>query len=187
MKLTFKRLTPETWDSFANLFGEKGACAGCWCMFWRIPRKQFDANKSADNKKMMKALVRSGAIPGIIAFDGKTPIGWCAFAPRSEYVRLANSRILKPVDDEEVWSVSCFFIDRAYRNKGVATALLRSAAKEAKRMGAKILEGYPVEPKDGKRYPPAFAWHGVPAIFLGAGFREVERRSATRPIMRLGL
>ena len=187
MKLTFKRLSVDTWDAFADLFGEKGACAGCWCMFWRIPRKQFDSNKSADNKRLMKALVRKGSMPGMIAFDGKTPVGWCAFAPRTDYTRLANSRILKPVDEAEVWSVSCFFIDRDYREKGVATALLKAAAKEAKKMGAGTLEGYPVEPKEGKRYPPAFAWHGVPAIFESAGFREVARRSPTRPIMRLEL
>jgi GNAT superfamily N-acetyltransferase len=187
MKLTFKRLSPETWDAFAELFGEKGACAGCWCMFWRIPRKQFDSNKSAGNKKLMKALVTKGAMPGIIAFDGKTAVGWCAFAPRSEYTRLANSRILKPIDETEVWSVSCFFIDPNYRGEGVATALLKASVKEAKKMGARVLEGYPVEPKGGKRYPPAFAWHGVPAIFRSAGFTEAARRSETRPIMRLEL
>jgi len=156
-------------------------------MFWRIPRKEFDSNNSAGNKKLMKALVRKGNVPGIIAFDGETPVGWCAFAPREDYTRLANSRILKPVDDKPVWSVSCFFIETRYRGRGVATALLGAAVEDAKRRGARILEGYPVEPAKGKRYPPAFAWHGVPAIFASAGFKEVERRSPTRPIMRLEL
>jgi GNAT superfamily N-acetyltransferase len=187
MKLKFKPLAEGTWNDFAELFGEKGACAGCWCMFWRIPRKVFDSNKSADNKRLMKKLVAGGGSTGIIAFDGDKPVGWCSFAPRGEYTRLGGSRILKPVDDKEVWSVSCFFIERAYRGKGVATSLLSAAVKDAKKRGAKILEGYPVEPKEDKKYPPAFAWHGVPAIFKSAGFREVARRSPTRPIMRLEL
>lgn len=185
MKLNFRPLTPDCWDDFARLFGEKGACAGCWCMFWRIPRKQFDSNGSADNKRLMKKLVSAGTVPGIIAFDGDIPVGWCSISPRGEYTALERSRILKPVDLREVWSVSCFFIDRNYRGKGVASALLEAAVKHAKKRGAKIVEGYPVEPKKDKRYPPAFAWHGVTAIFEKSGFREVARRSPTRPIMRL--
>jgi GNAT superfamily N-acetyltransferase len=187
MKLRFKPLSRETWNEFEELFGEKGGCAGCWCMFWRIPGKQFDTNESSDNKKLMKRLVTKGGRPGIIAFDGDRAVGWCSFSPREEYTRLERSRILRPVDDKEVWSVSCFFIDRNYRGKGVATSLLSAAVRAAKKRGAKILEGYPVEPKDGKQYPPAFAWHGVPAIFKSAGFKEVARRSPTRPIMRLEL
>ena len=187
MNLTFKPLTESEWNSFETLFGEKGACAGCWCMYWRISRKEFESNRSPDNKRLMKGLVKKGSMPGIIAFEEGKPVGWCAFAPRSEYVRLANSRILKPVDDKEVWSVSCFFIEKGSRGKGVATELLKAAAEEAKRMGADLLEGYPVDPEEGKRYPPAFAWHGLAAIFVAAGFREVERRSPSRPIMRLEL
>lgn len=185
MKLTFKRLSKDTWKPFERLFGEKGACAGCWCMYWRLRARDFESNGSADNKKLMKSLVWKGAVPGIIAFDGDVPVGWCAFAPRSEYIRLENSRILKPVDDREVWSVSCFFIDKGYRGKGVASSLLKAAVEEARKMGARTIEGYPVEPRDGKRYPAAFAWHGVPAIFDRAGFTEIERRSETRPIMRI--
>ena len=185
MKLSYQPLTPSVWDDFSELFGKNGACAGCWCMYWRIPRKEFDKNKSPGNKRLMKELVDGGSVPGIIAYDGDTPVGWCAFAPREDYPALKRSRILKPVDDREVWSISCFFVQRSYRGKHVASALLKEAARQAKMGGAKLLEGYPVEPKEGKRYPPAFAWHGVTKIFQSAGFEEVERRSPTRPIMRL--
>lgn len=185
MELKFRPLTPALWEEFERLFGEKGGCAGCWCMYWRLTRKEFEAGSGEANKKAMKAIVGGGSVPGIIAFDGDTPAGWCAVAPRSEYSALERSKILKPVDDQEVWSVSCFFIDRKYRGKGVASALLKAAVRHASDRGAKIVEGYPVEPKDGKRYPPAFAWHGVSEIFLRAGFREVARRSETRPIMRI--
>lgn len=185
MNLDFRPLTNEEWGAFEKLFGEKGACAGCWCMFWRLPRKEFDENGSPGNKKEMKALVDGGSVPGIIAFEDDEPVGWCSVSPRSEYTALARSRILKPVDDEDVWSVTCFFIDRRYRGKGVASGLLKEAVRHAFRNGAKIVEGYPVEPEKGKRYPPTFAWHGVKKIFDKAGFREVQRRSPTRPIMRI--
>ena len=110
-------------------------------------------------------------------------IGWCAVAPREEYSRLARSRVLKPVDDKEVWSVVCFFIRSAYRKKGISAGLLKAAVEFAAERGAKIVEGYPIEPKSDS-YPPVYAWTGFAGAFKKTGFKEVERRSLTRPIMR---
>lgn len=152
-------------------------------MFWRLPRKQFDAGKGAGNKRALKRLVSTGREPGLIAYLKREPVGWCALAPRQEYVVLERSRILKPVDDQPVWSVSCLFIKKGYRRRGVSTLLLRAALEFAAKQGARIVEGYPVEPSMEKM-PDPFLWHGIPSAFLRAGFREVERRSRTRPIMR---
>jgi GNAT superfamily N-acetyltransferase len=152
-------------------------------MFWRVPRKQFDADKGAKNKRALQKLVTNGGRPGIIAYRGKEPIGWCAIAPREQYVALERSRILKPVDDQPVWSISCLFVEKQYRRQGVSTKLLRAAVDFAARQGAKVVEGYPVEPTMSKM-PDPFLWHGVPSAFLAAGFEEVLRRSKTRPIMR---
>jgi GNAT superfamily N-acetyltransferase len=135
----------------------------------------------------MKSLVEAGKKPGILAFDGKTPVGWCAVAPRESYPSLARSGVLKPVDDQPVWSIACLFIEKSYRKQGVATALLEAAAGHARAQGVAIIEGYPVEPKTGQDIPAAFAWTGVPKSFARAGFCEVARRSPTRPIMRLVL
>ena len=187
LPLSFHALTPEYWDDFVFLFGERGACGGCWCMLWRLTRKQFEAQKGVGNKKAMKAIVDSGEIPGVLAFDDQTPVGWCAVAPRDRYPALSRSRILKPLDDRPSWAIACFFIEKSYRQKGVATALLQFAATYARSKGAQRLEGYPVEPKKNKHIPPAFAWTGIPQPFLRAGFKEVARRSPTRPIMRLDL
>ena len=55
------------------------------------------------------------------------------------------------------------------------------------RRGATLLEGYPVEPRSDRDIPAAFAWTGIPKVFLRAGFKEVARRSPTRPIMRLAI
>jgi len=183
LKLTFRPATPERWDDLEELFGERGACGGCWCMFWRLTRKQFDAGKGAGNKRALKRLVSTGREPGLIAYLKREPIGWCALAPRQDYVALERSRILKPVDDQPVWSVSCLFIKKGYRRRGVSTLLLRAALEFAAKHGARIVEGYPVEPAMEKM-PDPFLWHGIPSAFLRAGFREVERRSRTRPIMR---
>lgn len=183
LKLTFRPATRDRWGHLEELFGERGACGGCWCMFWRLPRKQFDAGKGVGNKRALKRLVSTGREPGLIAYLKREPIGWCALAPRQDYVALERSRILKPLDDQPVWSVSCLFIKKGYRRRGVSTLLLRAALEFAAKHGARIVEGYPVEPSMEKM-PDPFLWHGIPSAFLRAGFREVERRSPTRPIMR---
>lgn len=155
-------------------------------MAWRQTRSQYDANKGDNNRLAFKKIVRSGAEPGVLAYDRATPIGWCAIAPREQYTALQRSRTLKPVDERPVWSVSCFFITRRYRRSGVSVRLLNAAVEFARKRGAKMIEGYPVIATTGK-LPDAFAWTGVPGTFLKAGFKEVARPSRTRPIMRLEL
>ncbi len=175
-------LTLDRWRDLEALFGPRGACGGCWCMYWRLTHAAFETKKGAGNKRAFKSVVRSDERPGLIAYDGDEPIGWIALAPRDAYPRLARSRVLKPVDDQPVWSVTCFFVAKEYRRSGVSARLLKAAVRYAKACGAKIIEGYPVEPK--KNTPDPFAYVGLASTFRSAGFDEVARRSPTRPIMR---
>ena len=181
---TFHPLTPERWPDLEKLFGPRGACAGCWCMYWRLLRQQFSAQQGEPNREGLKSLVDSGSIPGLLAYSADAPIGWCAIAPRTEFPVLARSRILKPVDDQPVWSVVCFFVSRAHRRQGLTIQLLKAAIDYAATCGARIVEGYPVDPRHGKS-PDVFVYTGLYSAFKQAGFTEVARRSETRPIMRL--
>ena len=156
-------------------------------MLWRLTRKQFKAQKGEGNKLAMKTLINSGEVPGILAYHNAKAIGWCAIAPRSSYPALSRSRVLKPIDERACWSVSCFFIEKGYRQKGVSIELLRAATEYARSQGVELVEGYPVEPKAEKNIPPVFAWTGISKAFLQIGFKEVARRSPTRPIMRMEL
>ena len=131
----------------------------------------------------MRTLVENGTDPGILAYAGEQAVGWCSVAPREEFVRLGTSRILKQVDDVPVWSISCLFIRRNYRNRGVSVAILKAAIDFVAERGGTVVEGYPVEPKSAAM-PPAFAWTGIASAYRRAGFREHRRGSATRPIMR---
>ena len=113
-KIEFHPLTYERWPDFELLFGEKGACGGCWCMWWRLKRSEFEKQKGKGNKQMMKKLIKSGEIPGIIAYYDNQPVGWCSISPRERFYALERSRILKRIDDKPVWSVVCFFIAKPY-------------------------------------------------------------------------
>lgn len=184
--LEFHLLTPERWLDFERLFGKRGAAGGCWCMWWRLPGKEFDAGKGEGNRRAMKAIVDAGRVPGLLAYHRGQPVGWCAVAPRAEYVRLERSRILARVDEEVVWSAVCFYVAKSYRRKGVALRLLKAAVEYVRSRGGKIVEGYAVEPKKSST-PDLFAYHGLASMFRSAGFKEVARRSETRPIMRYAI
>ena len=128
-------------------------------------------------------MVEQNQTVGVLAYIDNKPIGWCAVAPREVYVRLENSRVLKSIDSEPVWSITCFFIAKSHRRQGISLELLKGVINYCESKGVKIIEGYPVVPY-GEQIPAAFAWTGIPSAFAKAGFVEVERRSKTKPIMR---
>ncbi len=178
-------LTPARWNDLVALFGPRGACGGCWCMWFRVPRAAFAAGKGEGNKRRLRSLLQRGVPLGVLAYRGRTPVGWCAVAPRTDYPQLARSRVLAPVDAQPVWSATCFFVAREARRQGVTRALLEGAAAFAARHGARMLEAYPVDAR--ARQADAFVYHGIASTFEAAGWREVARRSPTRPIVRLAL
>jgi GNAT superfamily N-acetyltransferase len=185
-RLDFHPVTQERWDDLETLFGARGACGGCWCMYWRLGRKEFHHSKGTGNKRALHRLVSRGKEPGILAYANGRPVGWCALGPRDSFPALGRSRILAPVDKAPVWSAPCLFVARDHRRRGLSVALLKAACRLARKRGATAVEGYPVEPKRGL-LPDAFAWTGLASAFRTAGFREVLRRSPTRPIMRRSL
>ena len=182
-KLTVHPLTPARWDDFAELFGPNGACAGCWCMFWRRSKKEWTSGQGEGNRRAMHALVRSGAKPGLLAYAEGKPVGWVSVAPRTTFPGLATARTLKPPDDKPVWSVSCLFVRRDWRGRGVSVSLLEAAATFVQKQGGRIVEGYPRDTGAG-RQAAVFIWNGTVEVFRRAGFKEIARPTPTRAIMR---
>jgi GNAT superfamily N-acetyltransferase len=183
--LSFAPLTPERLADFETLFGPRGAVGGCWCMYWRLPGPVYEAGKGEPNRQAHRRLVEAGVVPGILAYAGDEAVGWCSFAPRADYLRLARSRNLKAVDDAPVWSIGCFFIRKDQRGRGLSLGLLCAAVETIAARGGRIIEGYPID-KAGEM-PEVFAWTGFMDTYRRAGFVEVARRAETRPIMRLTL
>jgi GNAT superfamily N-acetyltransferase len=186
LDLHFSPLTPDRWPDFEQLFGPRGAYGGCWCMWWRSTRREFEERGGEGNRGAMKALVDSGEVPGILAYHGGEPVGWCSVAPREQYGALERSRVLKRLDDRPVWSIVCFFVAGEYRGQGVAEALIQAAVEYVRRQGGTVVEAYPTQPK-AERLPSVSSFMGMPAMFERAGFVECARPSASRVVMRYDL
>ena len=179
MRFAIYPLTPELWPALEDLFGEHWPVDGCWCMYWRIGndyrKKPGDANKAA-----LCELVKRGPPPGLLAFDGDLAVGWCQLTPRAALLWLDRTWRLKRVDDVPVWSLSCFYIRKGYRKRGVTSALIAAALDVAKRAGAPALEAYPLDAK----LTPSASGAGYVSTLQRAGFKIVARHVPARPIVR---
>lgn len=181
MKLTVRPLTPDRWPALEDLFGKHGASNGCWCMYWRIGSAYRHRPRSR-NKVALRRLVKRGPPPGLLAFDGDVAVGWCQLTPRDDLPWLKRKPALGPVDELPVWALSCFYVRRGYRRRGVMSALIAAAVKAARRAAAPALEAYPVD--TGAPRSTGNVFTGTASAFARAGFREIARRTPSRPVMR---
>jgi GNAT superfamily N-acetyltransferase len=139
IELSIKPISQDLWTDFEELFGLNGACGGCWCMYWKLRCKAYDESRGSAARQMHKSIVDAGTVTGLLAYAREEVVGWVAVEPRREYEKLAHSHILKPVDDQPVWSVSCFYVAKGYRRQGVTVSLLKAAVRHVKRMGGRIV------------------------------------------------
>ncbi|HLI64805.1 MAG TPA: GNAT family N-acetyltransferase [Caulobacteraceae bacterium] len=177
MPLTVRPLSPALWPALEEVMPD--GARGCWCMYWRIGR-HYRGRSAAENRAGLRAVVEAGPPPGLIAFDGETPVGWCQVGPRADLPELARAWRLAPVDDLPVWALSCLYTRKGYRRAGVTAALIEAAVEAARRAGAPALEAYPF---DRERSPSATGT-GFASTFARLGFEVVARRIPARPIMR---
>jgi GNAT superfamily N-acetyltransferase len=177
-------VTAERWADLETLFGEKGAFSGCWCQFWRMSRAEYRRLDGEGHKAAMCELVSKNEVPGILAYVDGQPAGWCSIGPREDFRALENSRTLKQVDDQPVWSIVCFFVAKPFRGRGLLVELLRGAVTYAAQEGALVVEAYPVDASDGPVHGGTRGYMGLISAFRRAGFVEVARRSPRQAVMR---
>jgi len=181
-ELEFKPVTPDKWADLETLFSERGVQNGCWCMYWRIKRKEVEQNYGAGNKDRLKGIVESGQVPGILAYHQENPVGWCSVAPREDFPVVLRSPTLKPVDDKPAWSITCFFVTRPYRASGLTHLLIKAAVRYAKEHGARVIEAYPIDVHAKSIEYDLYS--GLNTTFEKEGFVEAFRRSQRKSIMR---
>ena len=188
-QITVRPATPERWPELEAFFGPQGAYSNCWCAFFRVSSKEFEAgcrDRGNGNRELLKRLTLEGAVPGLLAYLGDQPVGWVSVAPREQYVRVQNSRLLRapaPEPDDDVWSVVCFWAPKHQRGQGVADHLLQGALDHAYASGASAVEGYPVD--TSRKWSGASSiYHGTVSQFERAGFTLIRRPSETRAVMR---
>ncbi len=188
MELLVHPVTAERWPDLEALFGPKGAFANCWCMAWRMERKEFNRLPGEEKRAALHELTCTNKVPGLLAYEDGRPIGWCSAGPREQFAALENSRSLKRIDDQPVWSIVCFYVAKKARRRGVMAALLRGVLAYAAQQGAHIVEGYPLDMESpqlaGQNLKGYAGFMGIASVYREAGFVEAGRASETQLIMR---
>lgn len=178
--LISRPLTPERFGHIEEVFGEAGAARRCFCVHWRRPDGGFRDGRL--NRDRFADRVNRGRPPGLVGYLDEIPVGWVQVGPRDEFPTIERSRLLKPIDDAETWSINCFVTRVGYRRRGIASALLGAALAFARDEGGTLIEGYPV---DGERASAVDYFTGTFGMFQDEGFIEILRRDPTRPIVRV--
>jgi GNAT superfamily N-acetyltransferase len=149
-------------------------------MYWRIG-SAYRKQDTETNKAEFREMVEQGPPPGLLAFDGDLAVGWCQLTPRDSLPWLDRTWRLKRIDDVPVWSISCLYVRKGYRRRGITSALIEAAVKAAKAAGAPAVEAYPLDATQ----TPSASGTGYASTFARAGFKVVVRHTPPRPIMRL--
>jgi len=171
-----KPLDPTTWSDFTVLVGRhNGVWGGCWCMSFH-PEGVGRGKTAVQNRAEKECRVRQGAAHAALVYDGSACVGWCQFGSPDELPRIKHQRAYREgLTRLPSWRITCLFVDKAYRGRGVAAAALRGALQEIARLGGGTVESYP-EDVAGRSVSSSFLHNGSVAMFEGQGFER------TRPI-----
>jgi GNAT superfamily N-acetyltransferase len=190
-----RELSPATWPDFERFFSRHGGVGGCWCIYYQRPRggtmKHLTLNeRRAKNKRDKKSLTNQGKAHGVLLYDGDNAIGWCAYAPKEEFPRIDNGRNYRRLDlqdePEKLWRITCFFVDKDYRRKGVANIALRAALDSIKANGGGVVEAYPVTHKSAKAWSKwsNWFWFGTESMYEREDFKAVNTLGPNHVLMR---
>jgi ribosomal protein S18 acetylase RimI-like enzyme len=173
MSFKIRPLGPETWEPYAALIGRHGGVwGGCWCMGFHEKGPSWGVS-SEGNRAEKEALVREGRAHAALVFDAEVCVGWCQYGPPAELPRIKHRKALgaEAVPD---WRITCFFVDKAARGRGVAEAALGGALGLIAAAGGGVVESMPEE-AGGRKVSGSFLWNAEIGMFDRAGFARVRK------------
>jgi len=172
--LATRPLDPTTWPDFAALVERhNGVWGGCWCMAFH--EEGANTGGADAHRAAKQARVREGRAHAALVYADGLCVGWCQFGPTAELPRIKHGKAyaagLEALPD---WRITCLFVDKAHRKRGVASAALGGALAEIERLGGGVVESYP-EDTAGRSVSSSFLHNGNVAMFEAAGFARQRR------------
>jgi GNAT superfamily N-acetyltransferase len=106
-------------------------------------------------------------------------VGWCQYGSPEELPRIYHRKEYEtgPVKLPD-YRLTCLFVDKAYRRKGVSAVALRGALDLVRQAGGSVVEAYPHDTQ-GKRVSASFLYNGTRSLFEHAGF-NLDRPKGTK-------
>jgi GNAT superfamily N-acetyltransferase len=175
MSFRISALDATTWEDFARLAGDHhGVWDGCWCLGFHEEGRN-GVHSPEQRRALKEKRVREGRAHAALVFDGQQCVGWCQFGPTDELPRIKHQKAYREgLGELPDWRITCFFVGRTHRHRGVADAALAGALQEIIRLGGGTVESYP-EDTSGRKVSGSFLNNGTLQMFERHGFRRNRR------------
>ena len=187
--LVVRGLSVQTWPAFEDL-GRRhnGVWGGCWCTWFHRETHSApgSSTRTADDSRDFKHhLVETGCAHAAMVFDGDRAVGWAQYGSPAELPGIAHRKeYLQGVDVLPDYRITCFFIDKAYRRRGVSAVALAGALDLIAEAGGGVVEAYPQDTQ-GKRVSASFLYNGIRSLFEDAGFRYLRPKGKSHCVMTI--
>ncbi|WP_404432369.1 GNAT family N-acetyltransferase [Microbacterium lacus] len=190
-EIVIRPATADRFDDAQHALTGGGDGAGCQCAWWTLTNAQFQSTTKEERRDLLRDETRREVPPALIAYVDGEAAGWVRVGPRVAQPRLARTRAIAsgmqgPLDDEEIWAISCFVVRREFRSQGLNTQLLDAAVDFARDRGARVVEGYPID-TSAKKHSSNELFHGTLSVFERQGFTEIARPKPDRVVVSLAL
>ncbi len=187
MNFTVKPLSKDTWEDFAKLVEiHNGVWGGCWCI-WFHQSDTIKRTTPEGNKNLKKQLVETDRAHAALVYDGDNCIAWCQYGSPQELPAIYHKKQVETT--EYIWPdyrITCLFVHKDYRKKGVAKIAVEGALTLMKNAGGGIVEAYPQDAGDQKG-SSSFLYNGTRAMFESLGFEFIGPKGKNHGIMRKNL
>jgi GNAT superfamily N-acetyltransferase len=170
MAVTTRALDASTWSHFAKLVEDhNGVWGGCWCLGFHEEGRS-GIHTAEQRRALKEARVRDGRAHAALAFDDARCVGWCQFGATEELPRIKHQKAYREgLVELPDWRITCFFVARTHRHRGVAGIALAGALAEIARLGGGTVESYPEDTSD-RDVSGSFLHNGTVAMFERQGF-----------------
>jgi GNAT superfamily N-acetyltransferase len=180
-------LTPETWPAFDDLvIRHNGIFGGCYCI-WFHPDGPDRGQGREGNRQLKKSYVEKGEAHAALVFDGDEAVAWAEYGTPTELPSLHH---LKQYDAEKVvdpdWRITCVFVDRRHRRRGVTELAIRGALDLIAEAGGGVVESYPHDlTEQTKKMSSSFLYNGTRRLYERLGFTYVRPKGLKNCVMAL--
>ncbi len=181
--LSIKALNAETWKDFERLVEKhNGVWGGCWCTAFH-PKSPEQKRSAEGTKSYKKKLVQEDSAHAALVFDGDICVAWCQFGPPQELPNIYHKKEVASKMTVPDWRITCIFVDRDYRKKGLSFFALNGALELIRNLGGGVVESYPQDTQ-GSKVSNSFLYNGTKEIFEKAGFTYEDQKGKNHCIVR---
>ncbi len=169
IEFSVKALTDATWPDFEALVEKhNGIWGGCWCI-------AFHQKPGGNHRELKECRVREGRAHAALVYAGTVAVGWCQYGPTAELPRIKHRKQYEEgFERSPDWRITCFFVDKEFRGKGVASLALAGALDQISSLGGGTVESYP-EDVDGRKTSSSFIHNATVSIFERQGFERTRK------------